>query len=84
VVGAIAQRLSYGAGLAVTGSLLAVAALAWLIVPEPMDRAPAAPEPERATARAGVSLAKTSDNDPAAGPATAGSGPENRTRPGPG
>ncbi|WP_459550327.1 MFS transporter [Nocardia sp. X0981] len=38
VVGAIAQRLSYGAGLAVTGSLLAVAALAWLIVPEPMRR----------------------------------------------
>lgn len=38
VVGAIADRLSYGAGLAVTGSLLAVAALVWLIVPEPLRR----------------------------------------------
>ncbi|WP_245551079.1 MFS transporter [Nocardia paucivorans] len=38
VVGAIAERLSYGAGLAVTGSLLALAALVWLIVPEPLRR----------------------------------------------
>lgn len=58
VVGAIAQRLSYGAGLAVTGSLLAVAALAWLIVPEPMDRPPAAPDRAEPPAhRAGASKA---------------------------
>lgn len=38
VVGAIAQQLSYGAGLAVTGSLLAIAAIGWLIVPEPLRR----------------------------------------------
>ncbi|OQS17547.1 hypothetical protein B0T44_24165, partial [Nocardia donostiensis] len=30
--------LSYGAGLAVTGSLLAIAAIGWLIVPEPLRR----------------------------------------------
>nr|WP_280422584.1 MFS transporter [Nocardia carnea] len=46
VVGAIAQQLGYGAGLAVTGSLLAVAALAWFLVPEPMQRASLEPEPE--------------------------------------
>ncbi|OQS13975.1 arabinose ABC transporter permease [Nocardia donostiensis] len=38
VVGAIAQQLSYGVGLAVTGSLLAIAAIGWLIVPEPLRR----------------------------------------------
>ncbi len=46
VVGAIAQQLGYGAGLAATGSLLAVAAIAWFIVPEPMKRASLDPEPE--------------------------------------
>lgn len=46
VVGAIAQQLGYGAGLAATGSLLAVAAIAWFVVPEPMKRASLAPEPE--------------------------------------
>lgn len=37
-VGAIAQQWSYGAGLAATGTLLAIAALGWLVVPEPMRR----------------------------------------------
>ncbi|MEU4836781.1 MFS transporter [Nocardia testacea] len=85
VVGAIAQRLSYGAGLAVTGSLLAVAALVWLIVPEPMDRAPAAPEPGSDSVPSDISVSKSSAGHPTtagpAGSATAVSGPENHPRP---
>lgn len=37
-VGALAQQVSYGAGLAVTGALLAIAGVAWLVVPEPLRR----------------------------------------------
>ncbi|MBF6288538.1 MFS transporter [Nocardia cyriacigeorgica] len=37
-VGFIAERLNFGVGLIVTGGLLAVAAVAWLVVPEPMRR----------------------------------------------
>ncbi|QIS14986.1 MFS transporter [Nocardia arthritidis] len=37
-VGALAQQVSYGLGLAVTGGLLAVAALVWALVPEPSRR----------------------------------------------
>ncbi|MFG1791253.1 MFS transporter [Nocardia sp. NPDC049149] len=35
-VGALAQQASYGFALAVTGALLAVAAVGWAVVPEPM------------------------------------------------
>ncbi|WP_460695517.1 MFS transporter [Nocardia thraciensis] len=38
VVGALAQRISFGFGLAVTGALLVVAAAGWAMVPEPMRR----------------------------------------------
>nr|WP_280388100.1 MFS transporter [Nocardia wallacei] len=38
VVGALAQRISFGFGLAVTGALLVVAAVGWALVPEPMRR----------------------------------------------
>ncbi|WP_425301800.1 MFS transporter [Nocardia wallacei] len=38
VVGALAQRFSFGFGLAVTGALLVVAAVGWALVPEPMRR----------------------------------------------
>ncbi|MFC8044576.1 MFS transporter [Nocardia sp. NPDC057353] len=38
LVGFLAQQLSYGVGLAVTGALLAVAAVFWLLVPEPLRR----------------------------------------------
>ncbi len=37
-VGALAQRVSYGLALGVTGALLAVAALVWAVVPEPLRR----------------------------------------------
>ncbi|WP_324192359.1 MFS transporter [Nocardia transvalensis] len=37
-VGALAQRISFGVALAVTGALLVVASGAWLLVPEPMRR----------------------------------------------
>lgn len=82
VVGAIAQRLSYGAGLAVTGSLLAVAALAWLVAPEPMDRAPAVAEPDSVSPRSGVSVSKPTGDGAATTDTTAGTpgsgGPEGR------
>ncbi|MFC8531739.1 MFS transporter [Nocardia sp. NPDC057227] len=38
LVGFLAQQLSYGVGLGVTGGLLALAAVFWLLVPEPMRR----------------------------------------------
>ncbi|MBF6174880.1 MFS transporter [Nocardia blacklockiae] len=38
VVGALAQRLSFGWGLAVTGALLVLAAAGWSSVPEPLRR----------------------------------------------
>lgn len=92
VVGAIAQRLSYGAGLAVTGSLLAVAALAWFIVPEPMQRASleaasredtAAPKPDHtgstpASAKSSASTEAGSTALPGA-PGSKGSAPTKRT-----
>ncbi|MFI9509656.1 MFS transporter [Nocardia sp. NPDC052566] len=37
-VGALAQQISYGLALAVTGALLAVAAVVWAVVPEPLHR----------------------------------------------
>ncbi|WP_306796403.1 MFS transporter [Nocardia sp. XZ_19_369] len=37
-VGALAQQASYGLALAVTGALLAVAALGWAVVPEPLRK----------------------------------------------
>ncbi|WP_431971047.1 MFS transporter [Nocardia sp. bgisy134] len=37
-VGALAQHTSYGLALAVTGTLLAIAAAAWAVVPEPLQR----------------------------------------------
>jgi hypothetical protein len=37
-VGALAQQVSYGLALGVTGALLAVAALVWTVVPEPLRR----------------------------------------------
>ncbi len=37
-VGALAQQASYGLALGVTGALLAVAALVWAVVPEPLRR----------------------------------------------
>lgn len=37
-VGALAQQVSYGLALGVTGALLAVAALVWAVVPEPLRR----------------------------------------------
>ncbi len=37
-VGAVAQQLSYGLALGVTGALLAVVALVWAVVPEPLRR----------------------------------------------
>ncbi|MEU1981956.1 MFS transporter [Nocardia sp. NPDC019395] len=77
VVGAIAQRLSYGAGLAVTGSLLAVAALAWFIVPEPMQRASLASDPERPTDPAAHPIAP----EIAAAEESAGSPGESAVRP---
>ncbi|WP_225724740.1 MULTISPECIES: MFS transporter [unclassified Nocardia] len=42
-VGALAQQVSYGLGLAVTGGLLAIAALVWALVPEPSWRSAAEP-----------------------------------------
>ncbi|MEV0359427.1 MFS transporter [Nocardia sp. NPDC050697] len=42
LVGFLAQQLSYGIGLGVTGGLLALAAVFWLLVPEPMHRIGAA------------------------------------------
>ncbi len=38
VIGALAQRVSFGLGLTVTGALLVTAAIAWTAVPEPMRR----------------------------------------------
>ena len=38
VIGALAQRLSFGVALGVTGALLVTAALAWTAVPEPLRR----------------------------------------------
>ncbi|MEV6427212.1 MFS transporter [Nocardia sp. NPDC051463] len=35
-IGALAQHLSYGVALTVTGALLAVAAVVWVVVPEPL------------------------------------------------
>ncbi|WP_245673116.1 MFS transporter [Nocardia lijiangensis] len=40
-VGALAQHTSYGLALAATGALLAIAAAAWTVVPEPLQRHPA-------------------------------------------
>ncbi|MBF6163351.1 MFS transporter [Streptomyces gardneri] len=37
-VGPLAQQVSYGLALGVTGALLAVAALVWAVVPEPLRR----------------------------------------------
>ncbi|MEV5839724.1 MFS transporter [Nocardia sp. NPDC052112] len=37
-VGAVAQHFSYGLALALTGALLAVAAVGWALVPEPLHR----------------------------------------------
>ncbi|MFB8278899.1 MFS transporter [Nocardia colli] len=37
-VGALAQQASYGLALAVTGALLAVAAVGWAVVPEPLRK----------------------------------------------
>lgn len=37
-VGALAQQVSYGLALGVTGALLAAAALVWAVVPEPLPR----------------------------------------------
>ncbi len=39
-VGALAQQVSYGLALGVTGALLAVAAIVWAVVPEPLRRVP--------------------------------------------
>ncbi len=44
LVGALAQRISFGWGLAVTGALLVVAAVGWAAVPEPLRR-PAVVDP---------------------------------------
>ncbi|GAA5069287.1 MFS transporter [Nocardia callitridis] len=38
LIGELAQRTSYGVGLAVTGALLGIAALVWAVVPEPKRR----------------------------------------------
>ncbi|QIS22183.1 MFS transporter [Nocardia terpenica] len=38
VVGTLAQRVSFGVALTVTGALLAIAAVCWLVVPEPLRR----------------------------------------------
>ncbi len=38
VVGALAQRVSFGFALGVTGALLVAASLCWVLVPEPMRR----------------------------------------------
>ncbi|MGW0183627.1 MFS transporter [Nocardia sp. NPDC003345] len=74
IVGAIAQSLSYGAGLAVTGSLLLVAALAWLIVPEPMNRTPEGDDPhDSSTAKPQVDVAAAEE---AAGFPTGRAGPD--------
>ncbi|WP_245650773.1 MFS transporter [Nocardia harenae] len=54
VVGFLAQQLSYGVGLGVTGGLLALAAVFWLLVPEPMHREPRADHPGRTAADAGA------------------------------
>jgi MFS family permease len=41
-IGALAQHVSYGVAFSVTGGLLAVAAVVWTVVPEPLrPRAPA-------------------------------------------
>ncbi|WUC08024.1 MFS transporter [Nocardia sp. NBC_00565] len=37
-VGAVAQHFSYGVALALTGALLAVAAVVWAVVPEPLRK----------------------------------------------
>lgn len=42
-VGFVAQQVSYGVGLAVTGAMLALAAVFWVVVPEPMRRVSVAP-----------------------------------------
>ncbi|MFQ6331386.1 MULTISPECIES: MFS transporter [unclassified Nocardia] len=36
-IGALAQHVSYGVALTVTGALLAVAAVVWVVVPEPLQ-----------------------------------------------
>ncbi|MBF6132199.1 MFS transporter [Nocardia otitidiscaviarum] len=50
-VGLLAEHLSYGFALAVTGALLASAAVAWAIVPEPLQRKPLVETTAAATTR---------------------------------
>lgn len=46
-IGALAQHVSYGVALSVTGGLLAVAAVVWTVVPEPLQRRAPATDVER-------------------------------------
>ncbi len=57
VIGALAQRVSYGIAFTVTGALLIVAALVWLLMPEPSRRRAVA------TATGGVSAAPCDDGE---------------------
>lgn len=78
-IGALAQQVSYGLALAVTGALLAVAGVVWAIVPEPLRRRADEPDADSmsgvpsgiaavdVSAAPGVDVGATSDPGPGGG-----------------